>query len=30
MLFAHILSDFIFQSDKICDGKQGNPKIRNL
>lgn len=26
LLFAHILSDFIFQSDKICDGKQGNTK----
>lgn len=23
LLFAHVLSDFVFQSDKICNGKQG-------
>lgn len=22
LLFAHILSDFVFQNDKICEGKQ--------
>lgn len=22
LLFAHVLSDFVFQSDKICEGKQ--------
>lgn len=26
LLFAHFLSDFVFQSDKICDGKQGKTK----
>ena len=26
LLFAHILSDFVFQCDKICDGKQGKTK----
>lgn len=26
LLFAHVLSDFVFQSDKICDGKQGKTK----
>ncbi len=26
LLFAHVLSDFFFQSDKICDGKQGKTK----
>lgn len=26
LLFAHILSDFVFQCDKICDGKQGRTK----
>ena len=26
LLFAHILSDFVFQSDKICEGKQGKTK----
>ena len=26
LLFAHILSDFVLQSDKICDGKQGKTK----
>lgn len=26
LLFAHLLSDFIFQSDKICDRKQGKTK----
>lgn len=25
LLFAHVLSDFIFQTDKICDGKQSKP-----
>ncbi len=26
LLFAHILSDFVFQCDKICEGKQGKTK----
>lgn len=26
LLFAHILSDFFFQSDKICDGKHSKTK----
>lgn len=26
LLFAHLLSDFFFQSDTICDGKQGKTK----
>lgn len=26
LLFAHIISDFVFQCDKICDGKQGKTK----
>lgn len=26
LLFAHVLSDFFFQSDKICYGKQGKTK----
>lgn len=26
LLFAHILSDFVFQNDKICDGKQSKTK----
>lgn len=26
LLFAHFLSDFVFQSDKICEGKQGKTK----
>lgn len=26
LLFAHILSDFVLQSDKICEGKQGKTK----
>lgn len=26
LLFAHVLSDFVFQSDKICKGKQGKTK----
>ncbi len=26
LLFAHVLSDFVFQSDNICEGKQGKTK----
>ena len=26
LLFAHVLSDFFFQSKKICDGTQSKPK----
>ena len=25
-MFAHIISDFVFQCDKICDGKQSKTK----
>ena len=28
LLFAHVLADFVFQSDKICDGKQGKTKMK--
>ncbi len=30
LLFAHVLSDFFFQSDKICDGKQGKTKKKYI
>lgn len=26
LMFAHIISDFVFQCDKICDGKQSKTK----
>lgn len=26
LIFAHIISDFVFQCDKICAGKQGKTK----
>ena len=28
LLFAHVLADFVFQNDKICDGKQGKTKMK--
>lgn len=28
LLFAHVLADFVFQCDKICDGKQGKTKMK--
>ncbi|MFW5603956.1 MAG: DUF3307 domain-containing protein [Bacteroidales bacterium] len=30
LLFAHILSDFFFQSDKICEGKQGQTNRKHV
>ena len=30
LLFAHILSDFFFQSDKICEGKQGKTNRKHV
>lgn len=30
LLFAHVLSDFFFQSDRICNGKQSNTKKKYL
>ena len=26
LLFAHILSDFVFQNDKICEGNKKRPQ----
>ena len=28
LLFAHVIADFVFQNDKICDGKQGKTKMK--
>lgn len=26
LLFAHVISDFVIQSDNMCNGKQGKTK----
>lgn len=30
LLFAHVISDFVIQSDNMCNGKQGKTKKKYI
>lgn len=30
LLFAHVISDFVIQSDDMCNGKQGKTKKKYI